>query len=334
MSILESANIFVTGGAGTLGRAIARRRKEAGWKGKLTVYSTDSEKHEKMRRLYPDVNYIPGDIRAMEPLYNAMAGHDVVIHGAAVKRIPEAEYASVDCMDINVIGSLNVCIAAMRAGVEHVLGISTDKACHPANAYGASKMLMEKIFQEYARYGFDTQYHLVRYGNVLESTGSVIEMWKGAVERGESVKITDENMTRFWLSPSQAVDYVIESLECDPGFIYVPKMPALSIGKLLKYTLGDKEYVSERVPLRPGEKLHETLVTEEELSRTIEIYPSLESEYFVVSPSTKPIYDFATPRITQGDSRGSLIKKTTEPYTSAVARELTAGELEKLLEEG
>lgn len=325
MSILENASIFVTGGAGTLGRAIARRRKEAGWKGKMTVYSTDSEKHEKMRRRFPDISYIPGDIRSQDSLYNAMAGHEVVIHAAAVKRIPEAEFASVDCTDINVIGSLNVCVAAHRAGVAHVLGISTDKACHPANAYGASKMLMEKIFQEYASLGFETQYHLVRYGNVLESTGSVIELWRRAVDNIEPVKITDENMTRFWLSPSQAVDYVISSLECDPGFIYVPKMPALSIGKLLKYTLLDNydskkhNYSLQSVPLRPGEKMHETLVTVEELSRTMQ-----NDEEFVIRPSTKvnPL---------NGAQPSEL---THDPYTSANARELSKVELMELLEEG
>lgn len=315
MSILESADIFVTGGAGTLGRAIARRRKNMGWKGKLTVYSTDSEKHEKMRRLYPDVNYIPGDIRFQEPLYNAMAGHDVVIHAAAVKRIPEAEYNSVDCFDINVNGSLNVCAAAIRADVAHVLGISTDKACHPCNAYGATKMIMEKVFQEYARLEFNTQFHLVRYGNVLESTGSVIELWRRAVDNLEPIKITDPDMTRFWLSPSQAVDYVVDSLECGPGFIYVPRMPALSIGKLVEYTVSEK-HVTERVPLRPGEKMHETLVTVEELGRTL-----CDDTQFVVRPST--YFE---------NLRGGLGRIPTEPYTSDVAEELTELELSLLLE--
>ena len=313
MHLLENANLFVTGGAGTLGKAIARRRKLEGWKGRLTVYSTDSEKHEKMRRLYPDVNYVPGDIRFLEPLYNAMAGHDVCIHAAAVKRIPEAEYSSIDCTDININGSLNVCAAAVRAGVQHVLGISTDKACHPANAYGATKMLMEKVFQEYAALDFETQFHLVRYGNVLESTSSVIEMWKRAVANGEAVKVTDPEMTRFWLSPSQAVDYVVDSLDCSPGFIYVPKMPALSIGKLLEYTLDGKRFVTQRVPLRPGEKKHETLVTVEELDRTLQ-----DDELFVVRPSTEPLHPGNHP---------------TEPYTSSCTRELTPWELEELLKD-
>ena len=208
--MLKTANIFVTGGAGTLGKAIAKRRKKEGWTGRLTVYSTDSsDKHVKMKKIYPDVNFVQGDIRNHETLYNAIVGHDIVIHAAAVKVIPASEIASIDTFDVNVNGSMNVCYTARLAGVKHVLGISTDKACHPANAYGATKMLMEKIFQEYARIPeIETQYHLVRYGNVLESTGSVIEAWKNAVANDEKIKITDPEMTRFWLSPSQAVDYV------------------------------------------------------------------------------------------------------------------------------
>jgi UDP-N-acetylglucosamine 4,6-dehydratase len=260
------------------------------------------------------MNFIQGDIRFHEPLYNAMCGHDVVIHAAAVKRIPEAEWDSVDCIDINVAGSQNVCFSAIRANVQHVLGISTDKACHPANAYGATKMLMEKIFQEYARFEHvHTSFHLVRYGNVIESTGSVVEAWRNAVARGEAVKITDENMTRFWLSPSQAVDYVVESLEFEQGLIYVPKMKSLSIGKLLEYALGkDLEDVTvQKIPLRPGEKAHETLVTLEELERTESL-----DDYFIVFPSTA-----------QHESQRNL----TIPYTSASADELTRDELEVLL---
>lgn len=335
--MLETANIFVTGGAGTLGKAIARRRKELGWKGKMTVYSTDSHKHDLMRRSYPDIQYIPGDIRMHEPLYNAMVGHDVVIHAAAVKRIPEAEYYATDCFDVNVNGSQNVCFTALRAGVREVLGISTDKACHPANNYGASKLIMEKIFQEYAALDTFTSFHLVRYGNVLESTGSVIETWRNAESRGETIKITDEHMTRFWLSPRQAVDYVIDSFRLNSGLIYVPKMPALSIGKLVQYAL-EKEWRSlafENIPLRPGEKMHETLVTVDELPRTVERYiPKDVLSWFVVSPSTNPKrYPWKKNELGKYDdgSIKALIPK--EPYSSDVAHELTREELQKLLED-
>jgi UDP-N-acetylglucosamine 4,6-dehydratase/5-epimerase len=310
MNILQDSAVFVTGGAGTLGRAIAKRRKNEGWTGKLTVYSTDNHKHQFMRGLYPDVNFVQGDIRNLETLKLAMVGHDVVIHGAAVKVIPDSEWWSLDTIDVNVYGSQNVLMAAQTTGVAHVLGISTDKACHAANAYGATKYLMEKMFQEYARAGGDAQAHLVRYGNVLESTGSVIEAWKKAVAAGQTVRITDGTMTRFWLSPAQAVDLVIEALHCESGDIYVPKAPALSIEKLLEYTIGWEKCTTETVPLRPGEKLHETLVTEEEWDFT-----DIETDYHIIHPTTtqrKPLYSI-------------------KPYTSLNAVELTEAELQELL---
>lgn len=264
--MLETADIFVTGGAGSLGRAIARKRKEEGWKGKFTVYSRDTFKHERMRKMFPDVTFIQGDILNPELLYNAIVGHDIVIHAAACKVIPTSEYQSIDTFDINVSGSLNVCIQAVRAGMKHVLGISTDKACHPANAYGASKYMMEKVFQEYSRLPTDTEFHLVRYGNVLESTGSVIEAWKNAVENGKPIMMTDPDMTRFWISPRQAAEYAIKALTYQSGEILIPMMPALRIGELAEWSIprefGDVNIV--RIPLRPGEKLHETLLTEEE----------------------------------------------------------------------
>lgn len=312
MHILQEANVFVTGGAGTLGRAIARRRQEEGWSGKLTVYSTDDHKHDVMRRMFPDegIAYVQGDIRNQETLYNAMVGHDVVIHAAAVKVIPVSEEYSIDTIDVNIFGSQNVCAACVRAGVSHVLGISTDKACHPANLYGATKMAMEKIFQEYARGGHKTQFHLVRYGNVLESTGSVIEAWRNSIEAGKPIKMTNPDMTRFWLSPSEAATYVVRSFGFEDCHIYVPKMPALSIGKMAAYVIGGgPDYGVERIPLRPGEKMHETLVTCEENFHCADM-----GTYFIIWPSTSP----------SAPSVGN-------PYTSDTAQELTPDELQKLL---
>ena len=308
---LSKANIFVTGGAGTLGRAIARRRREEGWTGKMTVYSTDNHKHDFMRRIYPDVSFIQGDIRNGVTLLNAMVGHDIVIHAGAVKVIPDSEKDSIDTVDVNVYGSQNVCVAAIQANISHVLGISTDKACHPANAYGATKMLMEKIFQEFARTESGTKFHLVRYGNVLESTGSVVEWWKKTAAMNQPIKITDPSMTRFWLSPRQAVEYVERAMDIEAGLIFVPKMPALSVGKLAGYVVGYENSEIQRIPLRPGDKMHETLVTVEETARTEE-----SDRDFIVYPSTVT---------------GMIFPDAKEAYTSDTARELTEEELEELL---
>lgn len=292
-----------------MGRAIAARRKKEGWKGKFTVYSTDGHKHERMRRDFPDISFVQGDIRDPVTLYNAMAGHDVVIHAAACKIIPESERNSIDTYKVNVQGSLNVCDAAVRARVKHVLGISTDKACHPVNAYGATKYLMEKTFQEYSRLGLGPIFHLVRYGNVLESNGSVIEVWKNAIARGEAIKITEPNMTRFWISPSQAVAYCLHALRPPTGTILIPKMPSLSIGKLMEYTVGSENVKVEVVSLRPGEKMHEELLTSEE-----GWYAVHDSKYFVLSPTTTKRKDVPKPA-----------------YVSNTARELTREELQELL---
>lgn len=274
------------------------------------MYSTDNHKHDFMRKFFSNVQYVQGDIRNPETLFNSMVGHDVVIHAAAVKVIPASEWWSIDTVGVNVDGSENVCESALRAGVKHVLGISTDKACHPANAYGATKMIMEKIFQEYARMGRDTQFHLVRYGNVLESTGSVIEAWKNAVADGQPIKITDPEMTRFWLSPTQAVQYVVDSLEHKSGQIYVPKMPALSIGKLADYVLGEGlEFM--KIPLRPGEKMHETLVTLDEAHHAMPFV-----KYFLIEPTTSEKLPYIP---------------TYEAYSSHRVNELTRNELTALL---
>jgi len=313
--MIENLNILITGGCGTFGKAFARRRKHDGWTGRLTVFSTDTLKHERMRREYPDINFVQGDVRNGETLYNAMVGHDIVVHAAAVKVIPAAEYNSLDTIETNIAGTRNVCACALQANIQHVITISTDKAAHPANCYGATKMLSEKIFQEYARLDFPTQFHLVRFGNVLESNGSVIEAWKKAIERGERIKITDPEMTRFWLSPSQAVGHIIKALECPNGCVYIPRMPALSLGKLATYTVGNLIAPSETweiIPVRPGEKTDETLLTEEEG------WYALESpEAFLLAPTTSQRFTTAV-----------------SPYSSDIAPELTRDELLQLLAEG
>jgi len=316
--------ILLTGGSGTLGKALIKRAHEERWKCELTVFSRDPMKHAVVRRIYPDVRFITGDVRDFNSLLNCMAGMDYVFHLAANKHIPDSEFASIDTYNVNVMGSENICAAAMQLNTPHVVGISTDKAVHPANAYGCSKMMMEKIFQEYSRFDIPTQFHLVRYGNVLESTGSVIEAWKNAVSNGQPIKITSLKMTRFWLSPSQAVDYVINSLSFKSGLIYVPMMPALSIGKLAEYALGfefgtESAIEVQFIPIRPGEKMHETLVSIEEAERH--------------SIGWKECNGIAGPLVTIAPTTVPKEENVPSPapYTSDSAPELTKEELEELL---
>ena len=304
-------DILITGGAGALGRNFIQRVLKEKWDCKITIYSTDVMKHHRVKRMFPGVHSITGDIRDINTLSNAMVGKDYVLHFAARKHIPEAEWDSIDCYEVNVGGSLNVCMAALELGVPHVLGVSTDKACHPANAYGATKMLNEKVFQEYSRLKSDTNYHLVRFGNILESTGSVIQVWKEAIARGEPIKITDPSMTRFWLSPQQAVDMVLNALDCASGNILIPKMKKLSIGKLASHILGDNlDHVI--VPLRPGEKIAETLLTVDECSHAFDY-----GDHFLLHPTTSDVMPY------------HLVNQS---YTSEHAPELTKEELLSLLE--
>lgn len=301
--------VLITGGAGTLGKAIIK--KAIDWPCDITIYSTDAMKHALIRKEFPHVRSVIGDIRSPDALYNAVAGHDIVIHGAAVKHIPVSEQNCMDTYDINVNGSINVALACVQLGVKECIAISTDKACHAANAYGSTKYMMEKVIQEISRNQEVTNFHLVRYGNVLESTGSVIEIWKNLIAQGKPIGITDPNMTRFWLSPSQAVDYVLLSLMDEYDTVTIPKMKSLSIGKLAEYTVGEAEVV--RLSLRPGEKIHETLLTKDELRHAEDM-----GGYFRLWPSVMPEIE---PR------------EVEEPYTSYNAPEMTKEELLELLEE-
>lgn len=305
---LKDADLWVSGGSGTWGKALAARRKKEGWTGKMTVFSTNTVNHSRMRRDFPDIHYVCGDVRSYEAVFNSMIGADIAIHLAAVKHIPVSEYDVLDTIDVNVNGSSVVANAAMQAGIKKLIGISTDKAAHAANMYGATKKLMEGIFCEYNSLHSPTEYFLTRSGNVLESTGSVVEAWKNAVQRGEPIQMTDPAMTRYYLSPAQSIQVILDAFELNmPGTIFVPKMPSLSLGKLAEYVVGD--HPVKRIPLRPGEKLHEELVTIEETDRTVET-----DKFFVIGPSTGP-----------------KVETPSTPYSSDMAPELTREELTALL---
>jgi UDP-N-acetylglucosamine 4,6-dehydratase/5-epimerase len=309
--MFSGKKILITGGAGTLGKEIIRRAHEKKSGSQITILSRDVFKHHAVKRVYPYVQSIVGDIGDAVTVYNAMAGKDIVIHAAATKVIPDSEWNSFDTIEVNVMGSLNVLQAAAYHSTPQVIGISTDKACHPANAYGSTKHLMEKLFQEFSRYGYPTRFGLVRYGNVLESNGSVIEAWKRLLSAGHPIRITDPSMTRFWISPKQAVQIILDSIEGNvpSGRVLIPKMKSLSVGKLAEYTL-DGGYESETIPLRPGEKLHETLLTVEECD-----YAEQTDDYFVLRPMTEGMVD----------------EPVFAPYTSDTSPELTKDELMELL---
>ena len=247
---------MVTGGSGTLGHAIARTAASEGWNCQITIYSRSELRQAEMKARFPRLRYVLGDVRDVDRLTAAVAGHDLVIHAAAMKRIPECEAEPVECYKTNVAGSANVVRACLAAGVARCVGISTDKACAAITTYGASKRLMEGLFQAAPRGG--TIFTLVRYGNVLASNGSVIPLWRAQAARGEPLTITDRRMTRFWMTERDAVRTIEVAARAPAGSIYVPKLAALGIETMAGYVVPGCDTVE--TGLRSTEKLHEDLI--------------------------------------------------------------------------
>lgn len=250
-----SGNILITGGSGTLGHAIVRTARAEGWDCTFTIYSRSELRQAQMRQAYGDLRYTLGDVRDYDRLAAAVAGHDLVIHAAAVKRIPEAEAQPINCYETNVIGSMNVARACNAGGVKRCVGVSTDKACRAITAYGASKLAMEKLFQ--SQQGPCT-FTLVRYGNVVASNGSVIPLWCQQAKAGQPLTVTDPEMTRFWMAESDAVRVIGEAAKCDAGTIVVPQMRSLSIAELAQIIAPNTPI--RTLGLRSTEKRHEDLI--------------------------------------------------------------------------
>lgn len=255
-----AGNVLITGGSGTLGHAIVRTAQAEGWRATFTIFSRSELRQAEMRQQYPDCRYVLGDVRDYDRLVAAFAGHDLIIHAAAMKRIPEAELMPSECYATNVAGSANVARAAQAAGVARVVGISTDKACRAVTAYGASKLAMEKLFQ--AQTDSPTRFTLVRYGNVLGSNGSVIPLWREQLVAGRPLTLTSRAMTRFWMTERDAVDMVDRATTESHGAIVVPKMRALEVAEMVRYVFGDVATIE--TGLRSCEKLHEDLIHPDE----------------------------------------------------------------------
>lgn len=295
--------VFITGGSGTLGRAIIRRATEEKWDCDITIFSRSWKAQNDIKRKYPHVKCVVGDVLDPVGLSMAIAGHDIVIHAAAMKHIVIGEENPAQVIEVNVNGSLNVLQACVENGVGEIVGISSDKACSPLNAYGASKMLMEKAFQQYATTYNYIRFQLVRYGNVLGSSGSFIHNWRACQKAGEPIWSTDPEMTRFWLTEDDAVDLILKSLDYPTGTISVPLLKSASVGDIEQWVLGRNADVY--IGRRPGEKYHEKLVNEEESWKCSVKTP----EFCIIWPSTsdmvtardiRPYYDsFLAERFTK-----------------------------------
>lgn len=285
-SPFADSSILVSGGAGFLGRGLLRYLREQGISAKVTVYSRDEQKQYQLRQTYPEVRTVLGDILDTDRLTAVMAGHDTVLHLAALKHIPEAERDVTQAISVNVDGSRNVGWAALRTGVQRVVGVSTDKVVDPVNTYGATKMLMERMYQELGRIGPQTHFACVRYGNVVSSTGSVVPLFTDQAKRDGHLSITSERMTRFWFGVNDAVQLIEHALRptsLPSGTVYVAKCPALGICDVAKAVLrykGLQNVPQQVVGIRPGEKLHETLVSTSEAPWAI-----YDGEYIAIPPA-------------------------------------------------
>lgn len=253
-------NVLITGGAGYLGRAYLRWARANRPDVKFTIFSRDESRHARCRREFPECRYVLGDVRDPASLDLAIAGHDTVIHAAAFKYVPQGETNGIECHEINAIGSLNVARAAIRYGVERVIGISTDKACSPINNYGVSKLMMERFFQE-CDVKSGTRFNLVRYGNVVSSTGSVVPVFRQQLKDQGYVTLTDPAMTRFWLTVNDGVALINMALgEPDGGTILIPRCPSIAMQVLADLVTGKIKVTG----LRFGEKRHESLINDVE----------------------------------------------------------------------
>lgn len=271
-------NILITGGSGSLGGAILERATSERWDALLTVYSRDEVKQAAMRERYPGARYVLGDVRDAESLEAAMRGMDVVIHAAAYKRVPEAERETMACVQANVVGSMTVVREALRAGVPRTIGISTDKACAPINAYGQSKALMERLYQSAVR-PIGPAFTIVRYGNVIASRGSVIPALVAQAAAGGPITITDPGMTRFWITLDDAVDLIIDGLGIPSGSILIPKSSASTMAVMAEAVAPGVEQVN--IGFRAGEKRHEQLLNAHEAP-----YARDAGRHFILGPLT------------------------------------------------
>ena len=261
--------ILVTGGTGSFGKKFTEIVLERCKPRKLIIFSRDEFKQHEMAKQFPDgkypIRYFLGDVRDRDRLYRAFEGVDYIVHAAALKQVPALEYNPLEAVKTNVLGADNIVDAALDCGVKKVIALSTDKAVNPINLYGATKLVAEKIFINANAYGGNrVKFSVVRYGNVMASRGSVIEYFLSLKRSGiQEFPITDDAMTRFWMTLEQSVNLVITALdESEGGEIFVPMIPSMKITDLARAI--EPKCTFKKIGIRPGEKMHELLVSSDE----------------------------------------------------------------------
>ena len=303
---LNGQVILVTGGTGSFGRAFTEVVLKRFKPKKLIIFSRDEMKQYEMQKMFhhPCLRYFVGDVRDASRLHRAFEGVDIVVHAAALKIVPTAEYNPFEVIKTNVIGAENVINVAIDNKIKKVVALSTDKAANPINLYGATKLCAEKMFVAANNYSpLGTSFSVVRYGNVFGSRGSVVPLFKECRSKG-IVPITDERMTRFWITLEQGVELVLSSLkEMKGGEIFVPKLPSIRITDLAKAVCPKAKM--KVVGIRPGEKLHETLVSKDDGNSVREF-----KDKFVIFPHLE------TSLKAMQDKRGKAVGLGFQGYTS------------------
>ena len=290
MSFLKGKSVLITGGTGSFGKAFVTRVLEDDEVTKLVVFSRDELKQFEMAEKInsPKLRYFLGDVRDYQRLLRATDGIDVIVHAAAMKQIPASEYNPMEAIKTNVTGAENIVNASIENGIQRVVALSTDKAANPANLYGATKLCSDKLLiaGNVLAGARPTRFSAVRYGNVLGSRGSVIPFFLDKAKTG-SIPITDERMTRFWLTIQEGVQFVLDSFErMHGGEIFVPKIPSFKVTDVARVVCpGIPTHV---VGIRPGEKLHEVMITEDDAHSTYEF----EKYFAIISPALKLIGDY------------------------------------------
>lgn len=306
-------NILITGGTGSFGRQFVHHVLTHHDPAKVIVFSRDEWKQWEMQQaqgvfIDPRMRYFLGDVRDPNRLLRAFSDVDIVIHAAALKQVPAAEYNPSEFVQTNVTGSMNVIHAAVECGVEKVIALSTDKAVNPVNLYGATKLCAEKLFlaaESYVGKQRVPTFSVVRYGNVLMSRGSVIALWRKQISQGaREIPLTDPLMTRFWLTLPQAVDFVVRAIKSSFGSeIFVPRMPSMRLADLLSAVAPGIQTVN--LGVREGEKRHEVLISAEEGPKT-----AAWDSHFCVFARDSPL------RLEKAQSQGANIVAPSFTYTS------------------
>jgi len=281
---ITGKTILITGGTGSFGKQFIKTVLKEYEPKKLIIFSRDELKQFEMQQKYSGEQYSPlryflGNIRDRERLYRALDGVDVVVHAAALKQVVAAEYNPFEVVKTNIIGTQNIIDVAIDCGVERVIGLSTDKAANPINLYGAAKLCSDKLFTAANAYvgKKNTRFSVVRYGNVVGSRGSVIPFFLEKRKEGK-IPITDQRMTRFWITLDQGVRFVLQGIQkMVGGELFVPKIPSMNIMDLAQAIAPDCEY--EVIGIRPGEKVHELMISRDDARRTLEF-----DDYYVVQP--------------------------------------------------